>query len=122
MLFLPVSPSGAAYQNVHCFSCCDHTSAQVQDARKGMAGFQADPAALLRVLMKHGQMEQAAALALQYLRAWQTEVKLWLCCVMGCQQQTMVAWHSVSVSLQMVHWVCRNQACRSRCARNSTLC
>ena len=40
-----------------------------------MAGSQADSAALLRVLMKHGRLERAAALALQYLRASQTEVK-----------------------------------------------
>ena len=54
---------------------------QVQDASKGMAGSQVDPAALLRVLMKHCQVEQAAALALQYLRAWQTEVQLLIICL-----------------------------------------
>ena len=52
---------------------------QVQDVSKGMAGSQADPAALLHVLMKHGRMAQAATLALQYLRAWQTEVRLHVC-------------------------------------------
>ncbi len=46
-----------------------------------MAGSQVDPAALLRVLMKHCQVEQAAALALQYLRAWQTEVQLLIICL-----------------------------------------
>ena len=50
-----------------------------------MAGSQADPAALLRVLMKHGRMEQAAALALQYLRAWQTEVRVLTILGMSCQ-------------------------------------
>jgi hypothetical protein len=50
------------------------TSLQVQDASKGMAGSQSDPASLMRVLMKHGRMEQAAAFALQYLAAWQTQV------------------------------------------------
>ena len=51
------------------------TSLQVQDASKGMAGLQSDPASLMRVLMKHGRMEQAAAFALQYLKAWQTQVR-----------------------------------------------
>lgn len=49
---------------------------QVQDASKGMAGSQSDPASLLRVLIRHGRIEQAAALALQYLRAWQTQVQV----------------------------------------------
>ena len=59
--------------------------AQVQDASKGMAGSQADPAALLRVLMKHGRVEQAATLALQYLKAWQTEASFWLLPSTSCQ-------------------------------------
>ena len=40
-----------------------------------MAGSQSDPASLMRVLMKHDRMEQAAAFALQYLTAWQTQVR-----------------------------------------------
>ncbi len=69
---------------------------QVQDASKGMAGSQADPAALLRVLMKHGRVEQAAALALQYLKAWQTEVEFLavplLCCQHTVKKQAMLMW------------------------------
>jgi hypothetical protein len=40
-----------------------------------MAGSQSDPASLMRVLMKHNRMEQAAAFALQFLTAWQTQVR-----------------------------------------------
>lgn len=49
---------------------------QVGDASRGMAGSAADPAALLRVFMRRGRLEDAARLALAHLRAWQTQVPL----------------------------------------------
>ena len=48
---------------------------QVQDASRGMAGSKNDPASLMRVLMRHEKLEQAAELALRYLSAWQTQVR-----------------------------------------------
>lgn len=41
-----------------------------------MAGSAADPAALLRIYIKRGRLEDAASLALTHLHAWQTQVTL----------------------------------------------
>jgi len=41
-----------------------------------MAGAAADPAALLRIFMRRGRLEDAARLALTHLHAWQTQVTL----------------------------------------------
>ena len=64
-----------------------------------MAGSQSDPAALLRVLMKHGRMEQAAALALQSLRAWQTEVTFFAVST-GYQEQATVPQNCICESVR----------------------
>ncbi|BDA47676.1 probable nuclear pore complex protein Nup160 at C-terminar half [Coccomyxa sp. Obi] len=47
---------------------------QEGDPSKGMAGSAADPAALLRIYIKRGRLEDAASLALTHLHAWQTQV------------------------------------------------
>lgn len=44
------------------------------DASRGMAGSLADPAALLRIYIKHGRLQDAAMLALSHLHAWQSQV------------------------------------------------
>ncbi len=49
---------------------------QEGDQSSGMAGSAADPAALLRIYIKRGRLEDAASLALTHLHAWQTQVTL----------------------------------------------
>lgn len=39
-----------------------------------MAGSAGDPAALLRLYMRHGRVRDAAQLALRHLHAWRTQV------------------------------------------------
>jgi hypothetical protein len=48
---------------------------QAEDAGAGMAGSAGDPAALLRLYMRHSRLRDAAQLALRHLHAWRTQVK-----------------------------------------------
>ena len=42
-------------------------------AAKGMGGSKVDPAALIRVYVKHDRLQDAALLSMRYLNAWQTQ-------------------------------------------------
>ncbi len=53
---------------------------QGEDASKGMAGSLADPAALLRLYVKHGRLRDAAMVALSHLQAWQSQVSYLAAC------------------------------------------
>jgi hypothetical protein len=48
--------------------------AQGKDASQGMAGALEDPAALLRIYMRHGRLSEAAKLAIRCLHSWQMQV------------------------------------------------
>ena len=45
------------------------------DGAAGMAGAGPDPAALLRLLLRHGRLEEAAHLALYFLDHWDLKVR-----------------------------------------------
>ena len=53
---------------------------QGEGPASGMAGSMGDPAALLRLYMKHGRLRDAAQLALSHLHAWRTQVSRPLAC------------------------------------------
>ena len=65
-----------AFQQYSKRSSC---AIQVEDPSRGMAGSAADPAALLRIYMRQGRVEDAAMLALTHLHAWQTQVTITCC-------------------------------------------
>jgi len=53
------------------FAPSSSSSASSSSAAGGMAGGPEDPAALLRVYLRHGRLDDAADLALEHLSAWQ---------------------------------------------------
>lgn len=58
---------------------------QRSDPLAGMGGAGPDPAALLRLLLTYGRLEQAAALAVSYLDYWDKQARCECMRVMSAQ-------------------------------------